>query len=67
METWDIRSLDIEPHRPVVLRSDEETRAPTVLVAAIGFPCVEFGTHLGQLSLKRLDVSSLCRSKRLLR
>ncbi len=27
MESWDIRSLDIEPHRPQVLRSDEETRA----------------------------------------
>jgi quercetin dioxygenase-like cupin family protein len=27
METWDIRSLTIDPHRPQVLRSDEETRA----------------------------------------
>jgi len=27
METWDVRSLDIEPHRPQVLRSDAETRA----------------------------------------
>lgn len=27
MESWDIRSLDIEPRRPRVLRSDEETRA----------------------------------------
>lgn len=27
METWDIRSLEIEPHRPQVLRSDAETRA----------------------------------------
>jgi quercetin dioxygenase-like cupin family protein len=27
MESWDIRSLDLEPHRPQVLRSDEETRA----------------------------------------
>jgi quercetin dioxygenase-like cupin family protein len=27
METWDIRSLPIEPHKPQVLRSDEETRA----------------------------------------
>ena len=27
MDTFDIRSLDIEPHRPVVLRSDDETRA----------------------------------------
>jgi quercetin dioxygenase-like cupin family protein len=27
MESWDIRSLDIEPRRPQVLRSDEEIRA----------------------------------------
>lgn len=27
MDTFDIRSLDIEPHRPIVLRSDDETRA----------------------------------------
>lgn len=27
METWDICSLTIEPHRPQVLRSDAETRA----------------------------------------
>ena len=27
MDTWDIRSLPIEPHHPQVLRSDEETRA----------------------------------------
>jgi quercetin dioxygenase-like cupin family protein len=27
MESWDIRSLDIEPHHPRVLRSDDETRA----------------------------------------
>ena len=27
METWDIRSLAIEPHQPQVLRSDDETRA----------------------------------------
>jgi quercetin dioxygenase-like cupin family protein len=27
METWDIRSLPIEPHQPRVLRSDSETRA----------------------------------------
>lgn len=34
METWDIRSLDIEPHRPVVLRSDEETRAIAIHLPA---------------------------------
>jgi quercetin dioxygenase-like cupin family protein len=27
MESWDIRSLHLEPHHPQVLRSDEETRA----------------------------------------
>lgn len=27
MESWDIRSLPIEPHRPQVLRSDDESRA----------------------------------------
>jgi quercetin dioxygenase-like cupin family protein len=27
MESWDIRSLDLEPHQPQVLRSDDETRA----------------------------------------
>lgn len=27
METWDLKSLDVEPHHPVVLRSSEEARA----------------------------------------
>jgi quercetin dioxygenase-like cupin family protein len=27
MQTWDTRTLDVEPHRPQVLRSDDETRA----------------------------------------
>jgi quercetin dioxygenase-like cupin family protein len=27
METWDVGSLEIEAHHPVVLRSDAETRA----------------------------------------
>lgn len=27
MESWDIRSLEIEPRRPQVLRSDEDIRA----------------------------------------
>jgi quercetin dioxygenase-like cupin family protein len=27
MQTWDTRSLEIQPHHPQVLRSDEETRA----------------------------------------
>jgi quercetin dioxygenase-like cupin family protein len=36
METWDIASLDVEPHHPAVLRSDEETR-----VIAINLPAGE--------------------------
>ncbi|MBA2428894.1 MAG: cupin domain-containing protein [Thermoleophilaceae bacterium] len=27
MESWDIRNLDVEPHKPVVLRSSDEARA----------------------------------------
>ena len=27
MESWDIRALDVEPHHPEVLHSDDETRA----------------------------------------
>jgi quercetin dioxygenase-like cupin family protein len=27
MDSWDIRSMPIEPHHPQVLRSDDETRA----------------------------------------
>lgn len=34
METWDIRSLDIEPHHPMVLRSDDETRAIAIHLPA---------------------------------
>lgn len=34
MESWDIRSLEIEPHRPLVLRSDEETRAIAIRLPA---------------------------------
>ena len=36
MDTWDIRSLDVEPHRPEVLRSDDESR-----VIAINLPAGE--------------------------
>jgi len=32
MDSWDIRSLAIEPHRPQVLRSDDETRAIAILL-----------------------------------
>jgi quercetin dioxygenase-like cupin family protein len=34
MENWDIRSLALEPHRPQVLRSDEETRLIALLLPA---------------------------------
>jgi quercetin dioxygenase-like cupin family protein len=34
MESWDIRSLPIEPHKPQVLRSDEETRAIAINLPA---------------------------------
>jgi quercetin dioxygenase-like cupin family protein len=33
MDSWDIRSLDVEPHHPKVLRSDDESR-----VIAINLP-----------------------------
>jgi quercetin dioxygenase-like cupin family protein len=33
MDTWDVPSLGVEPHRPEVLRSDDETR-----VIAINLP-----------------------------
>lgn len=34
MESWDIRSLALEPHRPQVLRSDDETRLIALLLPA---------------------------------
>jgi quercetin dioxygenase-like cupin family protein len=34
METWDIRALKLEPHRPQVLRSDDETRMIALLLPA---------------------------------
>ena len=34
METWDIHSMAIEPHRPQVLRSDEEMRAIAIHLPA---------------------------------
>ena len=36
METWDIASLEVQPHNPAVLRSDDETR-----VIAINLPAGE--------------------------
>jgi quercetin dioxygenase-like cupin family protein len=34
METWDILALNVEPHHPQVLRSDEETRAIAIALPA---------------------------------
>jgi quercetin dioxygenase-like cupin family protein len=36
MQTWDIPSLDVQPHQPSVLRSDDEAR-----VIAINLPAGE--------------------------
>ena len=36
METWDIASLDVQPHQPEILRSDPEAR-----VIAINLPAGE--------------------------
>ena len=30
MDSWDIRSLDIEPHHPQILRTDDESRVIVV-------------------------------------
>jgi quercetin dioxygenase-like cupin family protein len=34
MQTWDVRSLPIEAHKPQVLRSDEETRTIAIFLPA---------------------------------
>jgi quercetin dioxygenase-like cupin family protein len=34
MESWDIRTLEIEPHYPQVLRSDDESRAIAISLPA---------------------------------
>ena len=34
METWDIASLDVQPHQPEVLRSDPEARAIAINLPA---------------------------------
>jgi quercetin dioxygenase-like cupin family protein len=33
LDSWDIRSLDVEPHKPAVLRSDDDAR-----IVAINLP-----------------------------
>ena len=44
METWDIRSLDVQPHQPDVLRSDEDGRAIAINLPA-GEELQEHQTH----------------------
>ena len=34
MDSWDIAGLDVEPHQPRVLRSDDETRAIAINLPA---------------------------------
>jgi quercetin dioxygenase-like cupin family protein len=34
LDSWDIASLDVEPHQPQVLRSDDETRAIAINLPA---------------------------------
>ena len=34
METWDVKSLDVEPHHPQVLHSDEEGRTIAINLPA---------------------------------
>lgn len=34
METWDLSSLDVQPHQPVVLASDEEGRVIAIQLPA---------------------------------
>ncbi len=44
MDTWDIASLEIQPHRPEVLRSDDETRVIAIHLPA-GEQLQEHETH----------------------
>src|SRR5947199_1313426 len=44
METWDIRSMAIEAHKPQVLRSDQETRAIAINLPS-GEELQEHQTH----------------------
>jgi quercetin dioxygenase-like cupin family protein len=44
MDTWDVSSLDVEPHFPQVLRSDDTTRAIAINLPA-GERLQEHQTH----------------------
>ncbi len=44
MDSWDIASLDVQPHQPEVLHSDEDTRAIAINLPA-GEELQEHETH----------------------
>jgi quercetin dioxygenase-like cupin family protein len=44
METWDIASLEVEPHQPEVLRSDPEARVIAINLPA-GYELQEHQVH----------------------
>jgi quercetin dioxygenase-like cupin family protein len=44
LESWDIRSLDIQPHHPQVLRTDKEARTIALMLPA-GEEMQEHQTH----------------------
>lgn len=44
LDTWDVSSLDVEPHHPEVLRSDEDSRAIALNLPA-GEELQEHETH----------------------
>jgi quercetin dioxygenase-like cupin family protein len=44
LESWDIRSLDLEPHRPQVLRTDKEARTIAINLPS-GEEMQEHQTH----------------------
>ena len=44
MESWDIRSLDVQPHQPKVIRSDREARVIVINLPA-GEQLQEHQTH----------------------
>jgi quercetin dioxygenase-like cupin family protein len=46
VETWDIRTLDVEPHKPQVLHSDEGARAIAINLPA-GEELQEHQVHEG--------------------
>ena len=50
METWNIRSLDVEPHRPQVLSSDDESRVIAIQLPG-GESMQEHQTHERSLLL----------------